>query len=148
MEHGPCRRTSNLAAAAIVGCIKAGSVQRGLGRPVRGHELCFQEVFAGGAVLSAAWRDAGVKVLEPIEVFEEPHLRRGYRESRSAAAGGAEALDRGGQNGTSQHLVDCIAVHQLLRLGAPKWGNPFLRPSGGWLARATVEGGGGGRQRA
>ena len=29
--------------------------------------------------MSAAWRSAGVKVLEPIEVFEEPHLKRGYR---------------------------------------------------------------------
>ena len=26
LEHGPCRRTSNLAAAAIVGCIKAGYI--------------------------------------------------------------------------------------------------------------------------
>ena len=34
-----CRRSSNLAAAAIVGCIRAGSVPRGLGRPVRGRLL-------------------------------------------------------------------------------------------------------------
>ena len=76
-----CRRNSNRAAAAIVGCIRAGAEPGGPSFKVRGRVLCFQEVFAGSAVLSSAFEAAGVKVMEPIEVFEDPHRRQGYREA-------------------------------------------------------------------
>ena len=76
----PCasRRVSNLAAAAIVGCIKAGSTPLSPAIPVRGDEACLQEVFAGKAVLTQAWQQAGLPCMEPIEVFHDPHLRQGY----------------------------------------------------------------------
>ena len=80
-EFALCRRNSNLAAAAIVGCIRAGAEPSGPSFKVRGRVLCFQEVFAGSAVLSKAFEAAGVKVIEPIEVFEDPHRRQGYREA-------------------------------------------------------------------
>ncbi|CAE7667777.1 unnamed protein product, partial [Symbiodinium necroappetens] len=57
------RRDSNLAAAAIVGCIKAGSKGHGKGVPVRGAELCLQEVFAGTGVMTKGWQAAGLRAL-------------------------------------------------------------------------------------
>ena len=72
------RRDSSLAAAAIVGCIKAGSVRPGDPRRLRGDSLCFQEVFAGKAVMSDAWLNAGVPCMEPIEVYIDPHEKTGY----------------------------------------------------------------------
>ena len=59
----------------------AGAEPSGPSFKVRGRVLCFQEVFAGSAVLSKAFEAAGVKVMEPIEVFEDPHRRQGYREA-------------------------------------------------------------------
>ena len=75
---GP-RKDSNLAAAAIVGCIRAGASVPGGLYPLRGRSLCFQEVFAGSGVMTQGWLRAGVRCMEPIEVYEEPHLKQGYR---------------------------------------------------------------------
>ena len=57
------RRESNLAAAAIVGCIRAGSRPNFDKFGVRGRSLCFQEVFAGAGVMTKGWAAAGVRVL-------------------------------------------------------------------------------------
>ena len=72
------RRESNLAAAAIVGCIRAGSQQCFEKIVLRGDALCFQEVFAGVGVMTAGWADAGIRVLSPIEVWSDPEARHGY----------------------------------------------------------------------
>ena len=73
------RRYSSLAAVAAV----AGSRDHGgLRRAVRGGEqqgLCFRELFAGKATLTDQWRVLGGHALEPVEVYEEPHTREGYR---------------------------------------------------------------------
>ena len=74
-----CRRISNLAAAALTGGIRAGSNQDIPRLQIRGRRLCLQEVFAGKAVLTEAWTKAGLASLEPIEVFAEPHEKKGYR---------------------------------------------------------------------
>ena len=78
----PCRRHSCLAAVATMGAGKTG--------PVVMRELCMagsdgvqtqlvlQEVFAGTGRITEAWKRSGV-AKQPIEVFEEPHRRRGYR---------------------------------------------------------------------
>ncbi|CAE7364654.1 unnamed protein product, partial [Symbiodinium sp. CCMP2456] len=73
------RRESNLAAAAIVGCIRAGSQPLVEKIIVRGDALCFQEVFAGVGVMTGGWAEAGIKVLSPVEVWSEPEARHGYR---------------------------------------------------------------------
>ena len=73
------RRESNLAAAAIVGCIRAGSQPLVEKIVVRGGALCFQEVFAGVGVMTAGWADAGIRVLSPVEVWSDPEARQGYR---------------------------------------------------------------------
>ena len=74
------RRESNLAAAAIVGCIKAGSRPQIQKLPIRGDSLCFQEVFAGMGVMTKGWEAAGVKVMEPVELWSDPVTRSGYRQ--------------------------------------------------------------------
>ena len=75
------RRFSSLAAVAAV----AGSKDRGdVRRTIRGdpeHGLCFRELFAGKATLTAQWRAVGGQALEPVEVYEEPHTREGYRQN-------------------------------------------------------------------
>ena len=71
---GP-RKDSNLAAAAIVGCIRAGASAPEDLYQVRGDSLCFQEVFAGAGVMTKGWLAAGVRCLDPVEVFK----RQGYR---------------------------------------------------------------------
>ena len=42
--------------------------------------LVLQEVFAGTGRITAAWRKNGV-ALEPVEVFEQPHAKEGYKEA-------------------------------------------------------------------
>ncbi|CAE6959396.1 unnamed protein product [Symbiodinium sp. CCMP2592] len=81
------RRESNLAAAAIVGCIRAGSRPNFDKVSVRGASLCFQEVFAGAAVMTAAWAAAGIKVLEPVELWADPVNRVGYRPDHDLTKG-------------------------------------------------------------
>ena len=75
----PLRRDSNLAAAAIVGCIKAGAQPLRDPVCVRGPQLCLQEVFAGFAVMTKAWAAAGLRVMIPIEVCADPATKSGYR---------------------------------------------------------------------
>lgn len=73
------RRHSSLAAVAAV----AGSrEQEGFRRAVRGEDngsLCFRELFAGKATLTTQWRGTGGQALEPVEVYEDPHTREGYK---------------------------------------------------------------------
>ena len=73
-------RESNLAAAAIVGCIRAGSRPHSDRLPIRGQGqgLCFQEVFAGAGVMTEGWAAAGVRV-DPVELWEDPVQRVGRR---------------------------------------------------------------------
>ena len=59
------RRDSNVAAAAIVGCIRAGAQPTRHPVQVRGHRLCMQEVFAGFGVMSAGWAAAGLPAPDP-----------------------------------------------------------------------------------
>ncbi|CAE7410615.1 unnamed protein product, partial [Symbiodinium microadriaticum] len=73
------RRESNLAAAAIVGCIRAGAQPNMDKVVVRGHALCFQQVFAGMGVMTAGWAEAGISVLSPVELWSDPEARQGYR---------------------------------------------------------------------
>ena len=75
------RRDSNLAAAAIVGCIRAGAQPMRHPVRVRGHHLCMQEVFAGFGVMSAGWAAAGLQHLTPIELYSDPASRKGYVEA-------------------------------------------------------------------
>ncbi len=83
-EWSPCdaclRRFSSLAAvAAVAGSKEHGQVRRALrGDPERG--LCFRELFAGKATLTTQWRTMGGHALEPVEVYENPHTREGYRQ--------------------------------------------------------------------
>ena len=80
--HGDAclRRFSSLAAvAAVAGSKEHGQVRRALrGDPERG--LCFRELFAGKATLTTQWRTMGGHALEPVEVYENPHTREGYRQ--------------------------------------------------------------------
>ena len=72
------RRHSHLAAVATV----AGSRDTEEKVTVRGHRedgLVFRELFAGKGTLTAEWLRQGGKALEPVEVFSDPHNRRGYR---------------------------------------------------------------------
>eukprot|EP00435_Cladocopium_sp_Y103_P012460 s1027_g3.t1 len=67
--------------AAVAGGAEQAQVVRGVraaGAPYQGHELVLQEVFAGSGRITAKWKET-CPVEEPIEVFEEPHHRRGYR---------------------------------------------------------------------
>ena len=45
-----------------------------------GSGLVLQEFFAGHGVLSQGWINAGEVALEPIELYEKPHLKQGRRE--------------------------------------------------------------------
>ena len=78
----PCRRHSCLAAVATMGVSKQGpTVLREVcaaGQSGGGPQLVLQEVFAGTGRVTEVWKKSGV-AKEPIEVFEEPHQRRGYR---------------------------------------------------------------------
>ena len=72
------RRHSHLAAVATV----AGSRDTEEKVTVRGHRedgLVFRELFARKGTLTAEWLRQGGKALEPVEVFSDPHNRRGYR---------------------------------------------------------------------
>lgn len=73
------RRHSCLASvAALAGSSEHGmDVQRSVRPTAPG--LLFRELFAGKAVLTAAWEHHGGQFLQPVEVFEEPHTRTGYR---------------------------------------------------------------------
>ena len=73
------RRHSCLASvAALAGSSEPGmDVQRSVRPTAPG--LLFRELFAGKAVLTAAWEQHGGQFLQPVEVFEEPHTRTGYR---------------------------------------------------------------------
>ena len=76
------RPYSCLAAVAALATGAGGAqVLRGVreaGEPYRPDQLVFQEVFAGTARLTRAWSEQGV-AQDPIEVFREPHLKRGYQ---------------------------------------------------------------------
>ena len=67
---------------------------RGAGADGRG--LVLQEVFAGTGGLTAEWKRHG-EALEPVEIFEDPHLKRGYK---------------------PDHDVQCPEVRQRLIQGA------------------------------
>ena len=73
------RRHSCLASVAAL----AGSseptmdIQRSV-RPTA-PELLLRELFAGRAVLTTEWERQEGRALQPVEVFEEPHTREGYR---------------------------------------------------------------------
>ena len=73
------RRHSCLASvAALAGSSESSvNVQRSV-RPTA-SELLFRELFAGRAVLTKEWEHQGGRALLPVEVFEEPHIREGYR---------------------------------------------------------------------
>ena len=73
------RRHSCLASVAAL----AGSGERAVEvlrsvRPTAPH-LLLRELFAGHAVLTKQWERQGGQALQPVEVFENPHTRDGYR---------------------------------------------------------------------
>lgn len=68
--------------ASVAGTNEETQVLRGVraaGEPYQKQELVMQEVFAGSGRITAKWK-ATAPVEEPIEVFEEPHKKRGYRQ--------------------------------------------------------------------
>ena len=48
-------------------------------KPAFAYGIVAQEVFAGSGGWSRAMKEAGHRTLEPIEVFEDPMLQKGYR---------------------------------------------------------------------
>ena len=73
-----CRPRSHLAALALV----AGSSEPAEEKVIRTTPeggLMLRELFAGHATLTDAWRAKGGRALEPIEVWEFPHQKTGYR---------------------------------------------------------------------
>jgi hypothetical protein len=48
---------------------------------VPGKQLRLKELCAGKAVITRAWRRLGHEAYEPVEVFEDPHAKQGYRRS-------------------------------------------------------------------
>ena len=73
------RRHSCLAlVAALAGSSEPTVDVRRSVRPTA-PELLLRELFAGRAVLTAEWERQGGRALQPVEVFEEPHTREGYR---------------------------------------------------------------------
>ena len=74
------RRFSSLAAvAAVAGAKDHGTIKREVRGAPEQQGLCFRELFAGKGTLTTQWRATGGKALEPVEVYEEPHTRGGYR---------------------------------------------------------------------
>ena len=75
------RRHSCLAAiAALAGSASdTGSPQ--VRRTVRSTSdgLNLKELFAGHAVMTEEWRRQGGRAIDPVEVYEHPHVQRGYR---------------------------------------------------------------------
>ena len=72
------RRHSHLAALASV----AGGAEVEETTVVRGNVnegLVLRELFAGYATLTSEWRRQGGKALEPVEVYQDPHVKSGYR---------------------------------------------------------------------
>lgn len=81
-EVSGCRRHSCLASmATCAGSQAAVQVRRAVRAPgdqPTQHELVLQEVFAGVGRITEEWRRTG-HAQEPIEVFNQPHLKQGYR---------------------------------------------------------------------
>eukprot|EP00435_Cladocopium_sp_Y103_P039436 s669_g10.t1 len=68
--------------AAVAGGGSRAQVIRGVrpaGAPHQAHELVMQEVFAGMGRITTKWQETA-PVEEPIEVFAQPHLRKGYQQ--------------------------------------------------------------------
>ena len=73
------RRHSCLAAvAALAGEIPKGPQVRRMVRPTS-KQLNFKELFAGHAVMTKEWREQGGRAVDPVEVYEQPHVQKGYR---------------------------------------------------------------------
>ena len=77
------RRHSCLAEVASVSgghwCGGGSDVKRVIRPAGDGPGLLFRELFAGKAILTTAWKDAGGRALEPVEVYEDPHQKDGFR---------------------------------------------------------------------
>eukprot|EP00435_Cladocopium_sp_Y103_P045096 s974_g12.t2 len=94
--------------AAVAGGGDRSQVVRGVrpaGAPHQPGDLVLQEVFAGSGRITSKWRETH-SAEEPIEVFEDPHRRRGYKQSHDLL------LDSNRRNlgekarGTSECVVD------------------------------------------
>ena len=81
------RKSSCLAAAAV--CAAGGMPQQyqvpTAGTPHGPSGLVLREYFAGYGVITKGWLEAGEVALEPIELYEEPHQRRGPRADHDLA---------------------------------------------------------------
>eukprot|EP00435_Cladocopium_sp_Y103_P076192 s59_g80.t1 len=69
--------------AAVAGGGDRSQVVRGVrpaGAPHQPGDLVLQEVFAGSGRITSKWKETH-SAEEPIEVFEDPHRRRGYKQS-------------------------------------------------------------------
>lgn len=65
---------------AAVATVVAGASQPAERRSIRGQgDLVFRELFAGKGVLTQEWLKQGGHALEPVEVYEHPHAKRGYQ---------------------------------------------------------------------
>ena len=68
--------------ASVAGTNEETQILRGVraaGGPHQKHDLVMQEVFAGSGRITTKWSETA-PAEEPIEVFEEPHKKRGYRQ--------------------------------------------------------------------
>ncbi|CAE7778356.1 unnamed protein product [Symbiodinium sp. CCMP2592] len=74
-----CRLCKGRKAGDALGCIRAGAQPVLHPVPLRGSQLCLQEVFAGFGDMTRAWAAAGLHVLSPIEVYADPATKSGYR---------------------------------------------------------------------
>ena len=86
--HGLLRKSSCLPILATVMAGGPSPVRKV--RPVVNGDtardgLVLQEFFAGHGVLTKGWEAAGGTALEPIELYQEPHLQRGRRELHDLA---------------------------------------------------------------
>ena len=75
--------------ASVAGTNETTQVLRGVraaGKPYQQSELVLQEVFAGSGRITTKWKETA-PAEEPIEVFEEPHKRRGYRQDHDLFVG-------------------------------------------------------------
>ena len=100
--------------ASVAGTNETTQVLRGVraaGKPYQQSELVLQEVFAGSGRITTKWKETA-PAEEPIEVFEEPHKRRGYRQDHDLFVGcQPQTAQREGPVGTCKCVVVGSPLH-------------------------------------
>lgn len=98
-------------AATMAGGITTTSVVRVLRPTQSDSSLVLQELFAGHGGITKEWRANG-QALEPVELFEDPHHRRGRRPHHDLSDPAVQQR-RSNSRGGSQRGMGCLPMYVL-----------------------------------